>query len=277
MPTLSTFDATLIDFRDSGAGRPYVFVHGWTLNQEMWDYHVHHLSAMFRCVTYDRRGHGRSGVPNTGYDVDRLADDLAALLDHLDLVDITLVSHSVGSGDVVRYLTRHGSRRVRNVVMIAPGSPMAGWAQDNPTGRTAEQIRAAMDDLADDRANWFTSRRDAYFALPAEAARTSKAMVEATVRQCLQTPLTVQLAGLRTMLTTDLRPDFAAMEVPTTIIHGALDQNTPLASCGIPAAGLLPRGELRVYDDAAHGIYLSHRREVAAELRRAADALEPMS
>lgn len=273
MSTLRTPDGTTLAFHDAGAGKPFVFVHGWTLSQETWDHHVHRLAGEFRTVTYDRRGHGLSGVPLRGYDVDTLAADLALVLDTLDLDDVTLVSHSSGCGDVVRYLSRYGASRVSSVVMLAPSSPFPVWAEDNPAGLLPEHVEAALDDLAEDRANWFDSRRDGYFNLPTHAARTSPYMVELTVQQCLQTPLRVQLATLEAMLTTDLRADFAAVDVPTTILHGALDQSTPLESCGVPAGALVRGSDLRVYDDAGHGLYITHRHEVTAELRRVAGML----
>src|SRR5689334_17210516 len=234
MQTLDLADGARIAYTDAGTGRPLVFVHGWTLNQAMWDYHVHRLSGSARCVTYDRRGHGQSSVPDGGYDADTLADDLAAMLDHLDLREVTLVSHSMGSVEVARYLGRHGSARIRGAVLIAPTSPMSAYADDNPAGLTGEQIDAAVDALADDRPHWFRSQQDAYFALPGQAHRTSGAMVEATLRQCLETPLPVQVACLRTMLTTDLRHDLRDVEVPVVVIHGSLDRSTPLESCGRP-------------------------------------------
>jgi non-heme chloroperoxidase len=273
--TLLMADGTRIAFSDSGSGRPYVFVHGWTLDQNMWDYHVHHLSKTARCVRYDRRGHGASSVPDGGYDADTLAGDLAALLDHLDLRDVTLVTHSMGSVEAVRYLATRGSGRVAAVVLIASGSPLALRTDDNPDGVPPEQLEAALDALADDRAQWFDAQRAAYFALPDQADRTSEAMVQLTWQQCLQTPLPVQTACMRTMVTTDLRADFSAVDVPVTLLHGALDQSTPLATCGIPAAALLPRGTLHVVDDAGHGIYVTHRSEVLAELRLAAPQLAP--
>ncbi len=283
MQTLRTADGTTLAYTDSATspgafrgtgtdtptGPALVLLHGWTLDQQMWDHHVHRLSPEVRCVTYDRRGHGRSSVPDGGYDYDTLADDLAALLDHLDLADVTLVTHSMGAGEAVRYLSRHGRGRVTGVVMIAPVGPCATWAEDNPAGVTPEQVQAALDGLAHDRAHWFDRQRDAYFALPEQADRTSPATVELTLRQCLATPLAVQVACMRTMLTTDLRRDFATVDVPVQIVHGALDQSTPLDSCGRPAAALLPHVELQVHEDAGHGIYVTHRAEVEDVLRRA--------
>lgn len=273
MRTLQTRDGTTLAYSDSGTGRPIVFVHGWTLNQEMWDFHGRRLSKEFRCVTYDRRGHGRSSIPDAGYDADTMADDLAELLDHLDLAEVTLVSHSTGSGEIARYLSRHGSERIAGTVMIAAGSPMASWAEDNPRGVKPDLVKAALEGFADDRAHWFDSRRNAYFALPAQAGRISPAMVDLTLRMCLQTPMDVQLATMEAMLTTDYRKDYGSIDVPSTIVHGALDQSTPLETCGVPTSALIPQCDLRVYAEAAHGIYITHRTEMEAEIRLAVDAL----
>ena len=135
MPYLNSADNTALFFRDWGHGDPIVFVHGWGLNSDMWEYQLPALGdGGHRCIAYDRRGCGRSDQPGDGYDFDTLADDLAAVLDHLDLRDVTLVSHSMGSGEVARYLTRHGTERISRVALISPTLPYLRLDESNPEG-----------------------------------------------------------------------------------------------------------------------------------------------
>lgn len=132
---IRTRDGMRLFHRDWGQGRPMVFVHSWAMSSAMWAYQVAHLSEQgFRCIAYDRRGHGRSDPTSRGFDIDTLADDLAAVIDQLGLEDVTLVGHSMGCGEIVRYLTRHGSRRVAKVVLLAPVTPCVLAKEDNPFG-----------------------------------------------------------------------------------------------------------------------------------------------
>jgi non-heme chloroperoxidase len=139
---IETPDGVKLAYTDWGSGKPVVFIHAWALPSPMWDYQIGALSqAGLRCIAYDRRGHGRSSKPGSGYDCDTLADDLAALLTQLDLHEVTLVSHSFGSGEVVRYLSRHGAGRIGKIVLIAPAAlPFVMKTSDNPNGIAAEQL-----------------------------------------------------------------------------------------------------------------------------------------
>ena len=141
MPYLNTIDGTALFFRDWGSGEPVVFVHGWGLNSDMWEYQLPELAERgLRCVAYDRRGHGRSDQPGEGYDFDTLADDLAELIEHLDLRGVTLVSHSMGSGEVARYLSRHGDERIARVALVSPTLPYCNSTR--PTRRASTRPRS---------------------------------------------------------------------------------------------------------------------------------------
>jgi pimeloyl-ACP methyl ester carboxylesterase/uncharacterized protein (DUF1330 family) len=263
-----TGDGVRLAYDDVGSGPPVVLVHGWTLNRSAWAHQVAALRGSHRCVAYDRRGHGDSDVPATGYDADRLADDLADVLDHLDLRDVTLVSHSMGSGDVVRYLRRHGAARVARVAMLAPTTAMSRRTADNPGGLDPGLVAAGRAEFERDRAGWFAERRDAYFRLGADPGRASEEEADETMRTCLATPAPVALACMDTMLGTDFRDDLAAVGVPVLILHGDADESTPLELTGRPTAELVPDATLRVLPDAPHGLYVTHRDEVEADLRR---------
>ena len=262
-----TADGTRLVFDDLGKGEPVVLLHGWSLDRTCWEYQVPALlTAGRRCVAYDRRGHGRSDVPADGYDADTLADDLAGLMTALDLRGATLVSHSMGAGEIVRYLARHGADRVARVVLLAPITPMLLATDEHPVGLPPEMVEGALAEFARDRAQWFTERRDEYFALGSGGDRVSEAYAEHTMRICLATPPHVQLACQRTILTTDFRADVAACPVPTLVLHGDADASAALELTGRPTADLLAEGELRIYPRAPHGLYATHAAEVNADL-----------
>jgi pimeloyl-ACP methyl ester carboxylesterase len=269
MAVHTTTDGTRLVHDDWGAGRPVVLVHGWSLDATMWEHQAAALvAAGLRCVTYDRRGHGRSQDPGRGYDADGLADDLAGLLEDLDLTDAVLVGHSMGGGEVVRYLARHGSARVSAVALVASLTPFALATPDHPVGVPAEALQQTALALTRDRAGWFAAGADGYFALDGAGAWVSPAMVDRTLRTCLGTPLLVQLACARTAFTTDYRADLRSVDVPALVVHGDVDVSAPLVMTGEPTAALLPRGELVVYEGAAHGLYATHQDRLSADLLR---------
>jgi non-heme chloroperoxidase len=172
---VETRDGTKLAYTDWGAGKPVVFIHAWALPSPMWDYQRGPLCEQgLRCIAYDRRGHGRSSVPGDGYDCDTLADDLSALLTELDLRDVTLVSHSFGSGEVVRYLTRHGPSRVARIALIAPAAiPVTMKTADNPNGVPPEQLeffRTSI--LQPDFPKWLEDGKKAFFTADTSPCRT---------------------------------------------------------------------------------------------------------
>jgi pimeloyl-ACP methyl ester carboxylesterase/uncharacterized protein (DUF1330 family) len=267
-PVVTTQDGVRLAHDDLGSGPPVVLVHGWTLDRTAWEHQVAALAPTHRCIAYDRRGHGASDVPAAGYDADTLADDLAAVLEQLDLSDVTLVSHSMGSGDVVRYLRRHGPGRVARVAMLAPTTPITARTPSNPGGIDPELLAAGRAAFVRDRAAWFAERRDAYFRQVQEPGRASEAVADHTIRTCLATPPHVALACMDTMLRADFRDDLAALDLPVLILHGDADESTPLELCGRPTAALVPHATLKVYPGAGHGLYVTHQDEIAADLRR---------
>ncbi|WP_051390842.1 alpha/beta fold hydrolase [Paraburkholderia mimosarum] len=159
-------DDTALHFSDWGDGAPLVFLSGWTLDADMWNYQRAPLAAAgFRCVAYDRRGHGRSSDPGRGYDYDTLADDLEAVLDARSLARVTLVGHSFASGEIVRYLSRHGSRRVAGIVLVSPAStPYLLKTADNPAGLDASLFEASIAEMCASFPDWIERRAEAYFS-----------------------------------------------------------------------------------------------------------------
>jgi non-heme chloroperoxidase len=257
-------DGTKLAYTDWGTGRPVVFVHAWALPSQMWDYQRGPLSEQgLRCIAYDRRGHGRSSVPNGGYDCDNLADDLATLLDELDLHGVTLVSHSFGSGEVVRYLTRHGAGRIEKIALIAPAAtPFVMKTADNPNGIPPEQLEFFRSKiLQQDFPKWLEDGKKAFFT-----ADTSPGLQNWVMALMLTTPLQVAIECSRQITSTDFRAELPKINLPTLIIHGDKDVSAPIDTTGRPTAALIPHAQFRVYEGAPHGLFLTHKERLNADL-----------
>ncbi|MEV0248403.1 alpha/beta hydrolase [Nocardia sp. NPDC050712] len=267
MPTFqTTTDGTTLAYEDYGTGAPILFVAGWSLHSDMWEYQLHYfLDRGYRCILVDRRGHGRSDRPSTGYDVDTRADDVAALIEHLDLRDLTLVAHSGGGGEVVRYLTRHGADRVERVVLLAPAVPFMMQTADNPVGVPLEALENTLRLLRSDRPKWFADRAQGYFATHLRAA-VSQAMIDEEMRRCLSASPYATVVMQRELFHSDHRADVAALPVPTLFLHGRADQSIPIEISSRQAVQLTDRAVLKEYPDAGHGLYLTHAAEVNAEI-----------
>lgn len=250
---IETDDGAGLFHLDWGAGKPVVFIHAWSLNADIWEYQLVELAAQgLRCVAYDRRGHGRSSDPGRGYDYDRLADDLAAVIDRLDLEEITLVAHSMGNGEAVRYLRRHGSARVARLVMLSTVPPLstsdfspliAGLKQDRPAF-IAGSVGA------------FTGSHPA----------VSPAMTEWIVGQFMRASPKATIDCMHAIAGGDLRADMQAVTVPTLIAHGDKDVVNPLAATAQKAGELIAGSTLTVYEGAPHGLVITHRDRLAQDI-----------
>ncbi|WP_207482329.1 alpha/beta fold hydrolase [Arenibaculum pallidiluteum] len=250
-------------YRDWGAGDPILFLAGWTLSSDMWAYQMEPLSRQgFRCAAYDRRAHGRSSDPGRGYDYDTLADDLADVIEALRLENLTLVAHSFASGEVVRYLTRHGSARIARVALIAPAAiPFLLRTDDNPIGVPEAAFAQMRDAFLSDFAGWAEDNAEPYFV-----PGTSRATADWTIRMMTQTSL--QAAGElnRIQVSTDFRSELARLDVPVLILHGDRDASAPIEITGRPAAALIPGARLMVYEGAPHGLYFTHKERLNQDL-----------
>ncbi|GAA4607170.1 pimeloyl-ACP methyl ester carboxylesterase [Actinoplanes octamycinicus] len=257
MPYVTAKDGTALHYLDWGSGQPMLFVPSAWLPVQMWEHQLTDLTERgLRCVAYDRRGHGRSDAPWDGYDYDTLADDLAALVDHLDLRDLTLVGHSAGGGEVVRYLTRHGAHRVRGIVLLAATTPFPKRTADNPHGVPAELSAADAAYRAADRPRWNAERAASFFAL--DTNEVSPEQIEWFRDIIMRCTPRAHRATYATAFHTDLRDELRALRVPTLVLHGDRDEQAPLEVCGRRAAELVPGSELRVYQGAAHGLFVTH-------------------
>ncbi len=264
MPTLATSDGTGLFFTDEGTGSPVVFTHAWALNSDQWHYIVAGLlDEGLRCVTYDRRGHGRSDRHALGWDMDLLADDLAQLVEHLDLTDVTFVGHSMGCGEIVRYVTHHGNRRVARAVLLAPIMPLLVKTPDNPDGIDPAYLQASVDLLRRDVPQWCADNAPPYFGVH---PNVSPGMTDWTTRQIVDTPVKTLVDTVIFGAQTDFRHELPGFDVPTIVIHGDADASAPVAITGRKTAALLPDARLIELPDVGHGLYVTHAAEIVEEL-----------
>jgi pimeloyl-ACP methyl ester carboxylesterase len=263
-PFFTAEDGTPLYFTDFGRrGDPTaVFVSSWALDADMWQYQTVPLVARgVRCVAYDRRGHGRSGRPAEGYDFDTLADDLAALLEQLDLHDVTLVSHSMGAREVARMLRRHGDGRVARIALLAPNTPFLRQTPENPDGVPVAALDAVRAAIANDFPGWLAANARG-FVVP----ETSDAMLDWVGGLMLRCSLHAALALNAAFVADDASDDLRRVSVPALVVHGDKDLSAPLHLTGEKTAALLPHARLLRYEGAPHGIFLTHTERLNADL-----------
>jgi non-heme chloroperoxidase len=256
---IETRDGTRIHFRDWGTGRPIFFVAPWIMCSDWWDASVMALSKRgWRCVTFDRRGHGRSEEPSCGYDFDTLSDDIADIMDALDVRNVVLVGHSMGGAEVVRYLTRHNSRRVAHAVLIAPATPFSMKTDDHLSGMTREALNKLIESFNWDFATQVAKAAPDFFgasknSIPVE---TMDSWARQLVDRC---SLKTTSDLYKTLMETDFRPELRTIQTPTLLLHGDIDKSCPLESTGRPTHELIAGSRLLVYENAAHALPYTHR------------------
>jgi non-heme chloroperoxidase len=259
VPRFNTPDGTELFYRDWGAGRPVVFLAGMLMSSDMWQHQMLHLTENgFRAVAYDRRGHGRSDDRCAGYEFDTLADDLAALLDELDLTDVTLVGHSMGGGEVARYLSRHGDRRISRIALVSSTVPKLD--------ATPEAGSELLDRLRAGYGQWVAENAGLSFGEGLPGCAIPQLEKERTVRDWMGVSLAAAVACMAANLPADFRAELSKITVPALIVHGDQDAFAPLETCGRRSADLIPGSRLVVYANAAHLPHLSHRERLNADL-----------
>jgi non-heme chloroperoxidase len=258
---VETRDGQQLFYRDLGTGKPVVFVHGWTLSSAIWRDQLGWLAEHgLRAVAYDRRGHGQSTKPVSGYDYDTLSGDLATLLDRLDLRDVTLVGHSMGAGEVVRYLARHGTARIAHVLLVAPTTPFALKTQDNPEGIDRAVYDKFVAALEADRPAYFKAGLPNFLGKDADPETVDWALKIAS-----QATVVAEVQCLRSFSETDFRPDLKSVTVPARIVYGTADSpNIP------PNARRTHEGiagsRLEIYEGAPHALFVTDRDRFNREL-----------
>jgi len=257
---LSSIDLEVED--TGGTGRPVVLIHGWPLSHEAWADQAPALTAAgYRVISYDRRGFGNSEKPGSGYDYDSLTKDLDGLLEELDLQDVTLVGFSMGGGEVVRYVAKHGEERLRSVVLASAVPPFMLKSDDNPDGAISQDEADQMaGQLDQDRDAFFDTFTTQFFSANGELKVTEQQRQEA-VALCLQSDQVAALKCMESFGGTDFRDDLAAITGPTLVIHGDGDGTVPFEASGRRTNQAVPQSELHVVSGGPHGINVSHAEE----------------
>jgi len=267
MAMISVKDGTRIYFRDWGSGQPIVFSHGWPLSGDAFEDQMIFLASQgYRVIAHDRRGHGRSDQPWQGNDMDTYADDLAELVQQLDLRDAIHVGHSTGGGEVVRYIGRHGSSRVAKAILISAVPPVMVKGASNPAGTPIEifdQIRANV--LAD-RSQFFMDLSMPFYGYNRDGAKVSEGVRQSFWLQGMMAGMPGAYFCIKAFSETDMTEDLKKIDVPTLIMHGDDDQIVPIAASAILSARLVPHAILNVYPGAPHGMCTTEKDKINADL-----------
>jgi non-heme chloroperoxidase len=267
MSTFVTQDGTQIYYKDWGTGQPILFSHGWPLSADAWEDQMMFLGAHgFRCIAHDRRGHGRSGQPWQGNEMDTFADDVAALVEELHLKDVIHVGHSMGGGEVARYIGRHGTQRVGKAVLIAAVTPLMLKTTANPGGLpmdTFDKIRAGV--LAD-RSQFFNDLTLPFYGANRPGTKVSQGLRDAFWLQAMQASLHGVFDCIKAFSETDFTGDLEKFDIPTLIIHGDDDQIVPLGASAQLASKLVKGSTLKIYSGAPHGLCATHKDRLNADL-----------
>lgn len=267
MGTVTVKDGTQISFKDWGSGRPVVFSHGWPLSSVAWDNQMLFLGARgYRVVAADRRGHGLSSQPWDGNDMDTYADDLAEVIETLDLQDITLVGHSTGGGEIVRYLARHGSRRVSGLVMISAVPPLMLKTESNPDGLPLEVFDEIRDGVMSDRSQFFKDLSESFYGANRPDSKATQGMRDSFWLQGMQAGVKNVYDCVKAFSETDQTEDLKQIDVPTLIIQGDDDQIVPVVASSAISSKLVKGAVYKLYPGAPHGLTATHAEQVNADL-----------
>jgi non-heme chloroperoxidase len=267
MGTIGTRDGTVLFYKDWGSGQPVVFSHGWPLNADAWDGQLNHMASHgFRALAHDRRGHGRSGQPWDGNDMDTYADDLAQLIEQLDLRDVILVGHSTGGGEVTHYLGRHGTARVSRAVLLSAVPPLMLKTDANPGGlprKAFDDIRAGV---AGNRSQYYQELAVPFYGANRDGADVPQGVLDAFWLWSMQVGIKAALDCVAAFSETDFTNDLRQIDIPVLVAHGDDDQIVPFEDSAPKTAGLLKDATLKVYPGRPHGLSGDHEREFNADL-----------
>jgi non-heme chloroperoxidase len=267
MPFVTTKDGVSIHYKDWGRGRPILFSHGWPLQADSWEAQMLHLASNgYRVVAHDRRGHGRSSQPWDGNDMDHYADDMAAVIDALDLRDVTLVGFSTGGGEVARYVRRHGTGRVAGLGLISSVPPLMLQTASNPDGVPMSAFDGIRAGSIADRSQFYKDLTTPFFGANREGAKVSQGMRDSFWLQGMQSGHKNALDCIAAFSETDFTEDLRMFDRPTLIVHGDDDQIVPIGTAGRASAGLVPHSVFKIYPGAPHAVTDTHKERLNADL-----------
>lgn len=267
MSTITTKDGMNMYYKDWASGQPIVFNHGWPLTADAFEDQMFFMASNgYRCVAVDRRGHGRSDQTWHGNDMDTYADDLAELIEHLDLKDAILVGHSTGGGVVARYIGRHGTERLAKAVLISAVPPLMVKTDANPGGLPIEALDSLRAGIQADRYQFWKDFCNLFYSLNRPGAKISEGMADAFFRQCSMAGFPASYLGIKAFSETDFNEDLKKFDIPTLIMHGDDDQVVPIADTALLSAKIIKNAVLKVYPGYPHGMPQTHKDVINADL-----------
>lgn len=256
-----------IYYEDLGEGNPIVLIHGWPLSGSMWEYQVPELLKQgFRCITYDRRGFGKSGFPADGYDYNTMAGDLKALLDELDITNATLVGFSMGGGEIAKYFSLHGGARIKNVILVSAVVPYMLKTDDNPNGVPAETFAEMEAGIMTDRPGFLKQFNKDFYGVELLSNPVSDAYLDIAVVKGMESSAVATLGCARAFATTDFRQDLPKIHVPALIIHGDKDKTVPVKATAEQSAQLIPGATLIIYEGEPHGLWFTQKKRLTEDI-----------
>lgn len=268
MSTMTTQDGTQIYYKDWGTGPALVFSHGWPLSSDSWEAQMLFLASHgYRCIAHDRRGHGRSSQPWQGNEMDTFADDLAQLIDTLDLKDAVLIGFSMGGGEVARYIGRHGTKRLAKAALISAVPPLMLKTASNPDGLALEKFDAIRQGASADRSQLYKDIASGpFFGANRPGSKVSQGMIDSFWLQGMQAGHKNTYDCIKAFSETDFTADLKKFDVPTLIIHGDDDQIVPIGASALSASKLVKNATLKIYAGAPHGLTDTHKNQLNADL-----------
>ncbi len=267
MAAITTRDGTEIYYKDWGAGQPVVFSHGWPLTADAWDSQMMFLASRgYRCIAHDRRGHGRSSQPWDGNDMDTYADDLAALVEALDLKQAIHVGHSTGGGEVARYLGRHGTKRAGKAVLISAVPPLMLKTPANPGGLPIEAFDDIRAGVLANRAQFFRDLSEPFYGYNRPGAKISQGVRDSFWLQGMQTGFNAALDCIKAFSETDFTEDLKKIDVPALILHGDDDQIVPIGAAAMLSSKLVRNAKLKIYPGFSHGMCTVNQDQINSDL-----------
>jgi non-heme chloroperoxidase len=260
-------DGTAIFYKDWGSGQPIVFSHGWPLDADAWDAQMLFFwQKGFRVIAHDRRGHGRSGQSSTGNEMDTYADDLAAVLDALDIQGATLVGHSTGGGEVAHYIGRHGTKRVAKAVLIGAVPPLMLKTEGNPDGVPKDVFDGIRANVASNRSQFYKDLAMPFYGFNRDGAKVSQGVIDAFWLSGMRGGISGQYACVEQFSEVDYTEDLKKFDVPTLILHGSDDQIVPIDNAGKKSAKIVKDATFKVIEGGSHGMCTVSADQINAEL-----------